>query len=515
MEADFELVPLEADVVFAFLSPATLQRLRPRLAALPANSRVVTTGAAQVVPHLLAAAYYGTPITYVESVARLDGPSVTGRLAARLPHARLLAPRPGWAGGWTYAADAFSAFVAEPASPAALISSATVALGSEKYPFPRAIRDVARVLGDASITWQVGNTPSLDGVARNQWLLPGEMDDAMADSSVVITHGGAGSILTALAAGLTAFAIAGAAPISAAPSAARSVKNLFATPQRAGVEDPPAFLGHRAEPGAIGQPAAHGGDLVVLGVDDAPREGTHLRVARTLRDELRHLDRRLHRQVAQAADDQRRGDLVVRFRATQATERGLDHFRVRQTTTRVERRTEADLRVADVLERAILRELVRDPLDGIRRLHQRERDVEAGEVVDEVAPFAHVHVLAERGCIAGGQRYVADLEEIKRKGVLRVITRNSSTSYFLHRGAEAGFNYELAKLLADELGVDREALGHAQERLVELGEPLGVDGERVVHDRAQRPGAEAMAATLATAGVSIVFSGLTVAVGLV
>ena len=44
LEADFETVPLEADVVFAFLSPATLQRLRPRLAALPPTSRVVTTG---------------------------------------------------------------------------------------------------------------------------------------------------------------------------------------------------------------------------------------------------------------------------------------------------------------------------------------------------------------------------------------------------------------------------------------------------------------------------------------
>ncbi|HET9771745.1 MAG TPA: class I SAM-dependent methyltransferase [Acidimicrobiia bacterium] len=44
LEADFETVPIEADVVFAFLSPATLQRLRPRLAALPAGARVVTTG---------------------------------------------------------------------------------------------------------------------------------------------------------------------------------------------------------------------------------------------------------------------------------------------------------------------------------------------------------------------------------------------------------------------------------------------------------------------------------------
>ena len=44
LEADFESVPIEADVVFAYLSPATLQRLRPRLAGLPSHARVVTTG---------------------------------------------------------------------------------------------------------------------------------------------------------------------------------------------------------------------------------------------------------------------------------------------------------------------------------------------------------------------------------------------------------------------------------------------------------------------------------------
>jgi membrane-bound lytic murein transglycosylase F len=54
------------------------------------------------------------------------------------------------------------------------------------------------------------------------------------------------------------------------------------------------------------------------------------------------------------------------------------------------------------------------------------------------------------------QRYEADLAAIKKRGVLRVLSVNSSTSYFLHRGAEAGFNYELAKLFADELGVRME-----------------------------------------------------------
>lgn len=56
------------------------------------------------------------------------------------------------------------------------------------------------------------------------------------------------------------------------------------------------------------------------------------------------------------------------------------------------------------------------------------------------------------------QRYVVDLEEIKKRGVLRVLTRNNSTSYFLYRGVEAGFNYELAKLFADELGVRLEVV---------------------------------------------------------
>lgn len=44
MEADFDDVPVAAEVVFAFLSPATLQRLRPRFEALAPGSRVVTTG---------------------------------------------------------------------------------------------------------------------------------------------------------------------------------------------------------------------------------------------------------------------------------------------------------------------------------------------------------------------------------------------------------------------------------------------------------------------------------------
>lgn len=45
LEGDFAEAPLDdADVVFAYLSPAILQRLRPRLGALRPGARIVTTG---------------------------------------------------------------------------------------------------------------------------------------------------------------------------------------------------------------------------------------------------------------------------------------------------------------------------------------------------------------------------------------------------------------------------------------------------------------------------------------
>ena len=45
------------------------------------------------------------------------------------------------------------------------------------------------------------------------------------------------------------------------------------------------------------------------------------------------------------------------------------------------------------------------------------------------------------------------LERIKADGVLHVITRNSPSTYFQDRNGETGFEYELVKQFADQLGV--------------------------------------------------------------
>lgn len=46
-----------------------------------------------------------------------------------------------------------------------------------------------------------------------------------------------------------------------------------------------------------------------------------------------------------------------------------------------------------------------------------------------------------------------DLDGIKKRGVLRVLTRNNGINYFIYKGRELGFEYELARMFAEELGV--------------------------------------------------------------
>lgn len=45
------------------------------------------------------------------------------------------------------------------------------------------------------------------------------------------------------------------------------------------------------------------------------------------------------------------------------------------------------------------------------------------------------------------------LERVQKEGVLRVVTRNSPATFFQDRNGETGFEYELAKRFADDLGV--------------------------------------------------------------
>lgn len=67
------------------------------------------------------------------------------------------------------------------------------------------------------------------------------------------------------------------------------------------------------------------------------------------------------------------------------------------------------------------------------------------------------------------------LERIKEDGVLRVVTRNSPATYFQDRNGETGFEYELVKRFADDLGVKLqiETADNLDDLFNQLGQPNG------------------------------------------
>ena len=67
------------------------------------------------------------------------------------------------------------------------------------------------------------------------------------------------------------------------------------------------------------------------------------------------------------------------------------------------------------------------------------------------------------------------LERVKAEGVLRVITRNSPATYFQDRNGETGFEYELVKRFADDLGLELkiETADNLDELFASLNKPSG------------------------------------------
>ncbi|SEE60221.1 membrane-bound lytic murein transglycosylase MltF [Pseudomonas coleopterorum] len=67
------------------------------------------------------------------------------------------------------------------------------------------------------------------------------------------------------------------------------------------------------------------------------------------------------------------------------------------------------------------------------------------------------------------------LERVKEDGVLRVITRNSPATYFQDRNGETGFEYELVKRFADDLGVELkiETADNLDDIFAGLSQPKG------------------------------------------
>lgn len=169
---------------------------------------VISTGAALALAVFPAALLARVPRTYIESVSRIDGPSVTGRIIAFARLADLRTQHDRWSTRrWRRHPSVLSLFRSTPRSlvshPAKL--NLFVTLGTIKpYRFDSLIDAVlATGLASEATVWQVGVTDRTDLPGRVfEQVSTHDFDEFASNADVVITHAGVGSILTLLERGI-------------------------------------------------------------------------------------------------------------------------------------------------------------------------------------------------------------------------------------------------------------------------------------------------------------------------
>jgi UDP-N-acetylglucosamine--N-acetylmuramyl-(pentapeptide) pyrophosphoryl-undecaprenol N-acetylglucosamine transferase len=168
---------------------------------------IVSTGSSMALPFFALGRAHRLRCHYIESAARSDGPSVTGRLMSRIPGIHLYSQYPGWAAGrWDYRGSVFDSFVAESAREQAPngLARVVVTLGTFRdYGFVRLVERLLEVLPrDAEVLWQTGDTDtSALGIDGHHAIPERELTQAMREADVVVAHAGVGTALAALEVG--------------------------------------------------------------------------------------------------------------------------------------------------------------------------------------------------------------------------------------------------------------------------------------------------------------------------
>lgn len=165
----------------------------------------VSTGASVAVSVLPIARRFGARSVYIESAARVTGPSTSGRILSAVPGVSTFCQYRSWATGpWRYAGSVFDSFAVGPSRPTRRLERVVVTLGSQEgYPFDRLVQRLAEVVpSTAEVLWQTGSTdPTRFGIQGVTSMSSADLESAVASSDLVVAHAGVGSAITALLAG--------------------------------------------------------------------------------------------------------------------------------------------------------------------------------------------------------------------------------------------------------------------------------------------------------------------------
>ena len=167
----------------------------------------VSTGSSVALPFFGLARARQLSCHYIECSARVDGPSVTGRLISRIPGVNLYAQYPRWSSKkWGYSGSVFDSFqradlfyTGQPT-----LEKVVVTLGTYRgYGFQRIVRRLIEILPpETDVLWQTGDTDTSGlGIAGHDTIPERDLTDAMREADVVISHAGIGTALAAFEVG--------------------------------------------------------------------------------------------------------------------------------------------------------------------------------------------------------------------------------------------------------------------------------------------------------------------------
>jgi len=204
------LVADDAHSFIPYISPRDLRGVldgRRRIEAiLKAESfdAVISTGAAIALSSHPLALRKGIRSVYIESVSRLAGPSLSGRLLSLLPGIELYAQHPGYPSRWVNEFSILDTYPERVADGSVVPGRVFVTLGTiAPYRFDSLVDAVSSALApNTDVVWQLGVTDRID--------LPGIMHDELdaaqfaaeiGQADLVITHAGVGTVVSLLDAG--------------------------------------------------------------------------------------------------------------------------------------------------------------------------------------------------------------------------------------------------------------------------------------------------------------------------
>ena len=167
---------------------------------------LVSTGAGIALSTIVPATRHRMRRLYIESVSRVTGPSLSGRIVHASRLFETWNQHPGWASGrWTYHGSVLGHLVARAVEEKQL-RRVFVTLGTIKpYQFGRLVERVTDILPPhVDVVWQLGATqasPALPGTVH-QHMSSADFRAETRRADVVITHAGVGSVIGLIDSGI-------------------------------------------------------------------------------------------------------------------------------------------------------------------------------------------------------------------------------------------------------------------------------------------------------------------------